>query len=270
MSRKRRSLKILGLALVASLAFAAFAAAAQAHEWKKNGTVLTSPESVSCEGGPWMLINEIGGIPIILEATKVSCNPGSTIFNSGGEAKDNGSLTFDGVTVASPPIGCEVHNEQVVTEELDTTLIEGPNGHAYDLFVPGASAEGLFAVVEIEGCVLEGNDPVTGSVAGEGNEFGVEEAKQPLVYGPAQDAAIAATAEAHTGEPYGLKFGIEPATLEGTATNFLPGGGVFGASAEVINCVRVENPKEGEYRTSKECIDTENRGSEGEWKRSPV
>ena len=79
-------------------------------------------------------------------------------------------------------------------------------------------------------CVLEGEFPVTGDIAGEGNLFGTYTTPQPLVFSSAVDAKIAATAEAETGTAYGLRFGASKATLTGTALNALASGEAFGSN----------------------------------------
>ena len=220
----------LAVALVAALSLATVgAAAAQGHEWKKgpNGETTVTSEAVTCSGGPFILQSKISNINIKLRAEGVSCNEGSRIYNEGGAAKDLGSLTFNGVTVVEPAIGCEVEGGSLTTEPIKTELI-GLEGRAYDLFQPASGS--IFVVLPIIECILEGEYPLVGDFAGEGNLFGIYTTPQPLVFGLTVDGKIKATAEAHTGTAYGIRFGASSMTLSGLTLNSLASGEAFGSN----------------------------------------
>ena len=214
--------------LVTSLAMT-FTAAAQGHEWKKGpkGETTVTSEAVTCSGGPFILQTKISNIIIKLNAESVSCNSGSKIYNEGGAAKDLGSLTFSGVTVVEPAIGCEVEGGSLTTEPLNTDLI-GLEGRGYDLFKPASGS--LITVVPIAECVLEGEYPLTGDFAGEGNLFGTYTTPQPLAFGSSVDTKVKATAEAHTGTAYGIRLGASSMTLSGVTLNSLASGEAFGSN----------------------------------------
>jgi hypothetical protein len=221
MARKRRSLKVLGLAVVAVLALSAvMASAASAKQWYVNGsaTPLAGSETVSCKTATgFTLTSKVGEITLVLKATGVECLAGSKIENSGGLGIDSGTLKFTGVTVEKPK-NCSVSGGSITTNALNTELIvpAGDTTNGYDLFKPATGSE--FVTVSITGgtCAVAGNYPVKGEIAGKGNTWGTELVEQPLAFSPTIDGV--------TGKK--LTFGGEPATMEGTALNLLSGANV--------------------------------------------
>jgi hypothetical protein len=219
---KRRSLKVLGLAVVAVLAFAVMASAASARSWKIAGTALSGSESVACKTSTgFTLTSKVGEVNLVLKATGVNCIGSSKIT---APSSDSGTLEFTGVTVEKPK-NCSVSEGKITTNPLTTELLEpsGDKTNGYDLFRPTTGEE--FVTVHITGslCAVAGNYPVKGSIAGKGNTWGTEAVEQPLAFSPATDTL--------TGKK--LTFGGEAATMEGTALNRLSGtnvGKVFGAA----------------------------------------
>jgi hypothetical protein len=215
MLKKRRSLKLVGLAVVAVMAFSAIAAnAASARSWNVNGSALTGSAGVTCSGGPFTLASEVGGLAIQLHATGVECI--SSVITAPN--KDSGSLKFTGVTVEKPSTKCTVPGGSLTTNALKTELLEvSGKTHGYDLFTPASGSE--FLTVTIASCAVAGEYPVEGSIAGEGEVWGTEQVEQPLNFSSAIDGV--------TG--HSLTFAEEAASLTGTAKNKLTSGLKFGA-----------------------------------------
>jgi len=214
MARKRRSLKILGLAVVVVLAFSAVAASAAsaAHQWTIESSKLLASESVEvdCKSSTgFVLTSVIGEINLELKATGVDCVESKL----NGPETDSGKLTFTGVTVVKPK-NCTVPGGDLTTNALKTTLLEDPSStHGFDLFEPASGTE--FVNVTLAGgtCTVAGSYPIKGSIAGEGEVWGTQLVEQPLKFSPTIDTT--------TG--HNLTFGGNPATMTGTALNTLIG-----------------------------------------------
>jgi hypothetical protein len=223
------SLKKLGLALVAVLALSAVvanSAMATATEsngfWYKAGAKVAAGTklAVTCGNtGNFVLESTVGAsnTPLKLEATTVTC-PGAEIFNESSKAKATGKIKFSGVKVVKPEGKCVVTGGTVETVALKGQVwMEGTT--AYERFAP-ASGE-TFANVSIEGCSIEEVYPAKGVVFGKSvNATGVEAATQEATF----SGAINTTAGG------ALTFGGHSATLAGTGTFKLTGGGNWSAN----------------------------------------
>jgi hypothetical protein len=157
----------------------------------------------------------VAGTPLKLRAKKASCI-GCKIWNEGGTtAVGSGEIEFTEVTAVTPPL-CKVKEEKVRTKALNVKAdymekVEGVETSTnYIQFKPVGVT---FATVTLKECSLAGNYNVEGTVyAKTVNNTGVFAPDQEVEF----SGAINATAK---GE---LKFGEEPATLEGKAKFWLP------------------------------------------------
>jgi hypothetical protein len=215
MLKERRSLKLVGLAVVAVMAFGAVAAnAASARSWNVNGSALSGSTGVTCSGGPFTLGTEIGGLAIQLHATGVECFS-SVITSPGGGSE---TLKFTGVKVEKPSTKCTVPGGDITTNPIRITFLEVPGRtHLYLEVLPASGSE--YFTLAISGCAIAGEYPFEGSIAGEGEVWGTELVEQPLNFSSAIDSV--------TG--HHLTFGGEAASLTGTAKLKLTSGLKFGA-----------------------------------------
>jgi hypothetical protein len=223
MRAKTRSLELLGVAMVAVLAISAITAgAASARTWRVAGAVLVGNESVSCKinAGSFELESEVGGIPVVIAATGVECLSGAKIFNS-GTGQGAVTLKFTGVTVVQPA-KCSITGGTITTNPLKTQLTEIAGvKESFNLVQPVTGTELVTITLSGGTCVVAGNYPLKGKIAGEGNNWGTEVVEQPLSFSLPIDIK--------TG--FGLTFGGAPAILEGTTLLRLSGantGKVFG------------------------------------------
>jgi hypothetical protein len=234
MSKMKRSLAGLGVAMVAALALSVFASSALASQataeanWTIEGATFANGQTVGCEAeGTLKLESTIGTTPVTITATKVECVE-ATLSNSGTTALDGGKLKFSGLTVDGLAAGCTAV-EPISTNLLSTKLVtttdttDVPSGLG-DTFAP-AETGGAFATVKLNtNCgASAGSYPVKGSVVGESNKLGLLAVKQPLKFSSTINKGYTEDA---------LTFGGKPATLTGTALNFLTGtnsGKKFGA-----------------------------------------
>jgi hypothetical protein len=226
MSTRKHFAKILGMAIVASLAIAAFAAAsASASHWKVEGAKLAegtaNGKGVSAAlkaGTTATLKGKLLGQEFVLTATTLSSSEGR-IYQEGTESKDEGFLEFSGLTV-DKPAGCGIESP-IKTKALKSLLVDhSTSTHAYDKFFP---AEGeVFATIKVTGCAVAGSYNVKGTTFGEGNVWGEEFVEQSLNFSPAINTTLGGA----------LTLGTSAAelTLEGVNTlNGAEAGKKFGA-----------------------------------------
>jgi hypothetical protein len=236
MRKSRRGLKALGLSLIAVLAMSIAASAAQAAPtleeavWAVEGTSIgTSTETVGCKAnGTISLAGTIAETAVTLTAKKVEClSTAATpvlekavIKNSGTTALDEGKLRFSEITVDGLGSECKV-TEPITTAAINTSLVKAEvtgkvASNLGDTFVPATGTTGTFATVQfLSGCgAAVGSFPVKGSTVGATEKLGVSLLEQPLTFN-------AAGREAWPGAT--LNFGGKPATISGSALNFLSG-----------------------------------------------
>jgi hypothetical protein len=230
MSHKRHALKILGVAVMASLAISAFAAAsASASHWTVGGSGATLTEATNVEASlkpetSAKLVGTLLGQTFELTATTLSSSGwegtgSATIYQEGLLSKAKGRLSFSGLTVDKPS-GCTV-TSPIVTKNLTAELIDHTgNEHAFVKFFPEEGA--TFATIVVKGCAVAGSYPVKGTVYGEGNVWGTETAEQPLNFSPAINETLGGA----------LTLGVNPATLTAEGINKLSSGAKFGAETK--------------------------------------
>jgi hypothetical protein len=239
MSTKKHLGRIIGLAIMATLAVSAFVAAtASAHQWTIGGQTLSVLKGTGTANGVGVTAELEGGTTaklkgtllgktFVLTSTTVDSDEG-TIFQEGNVAKDSGILTFSGLTV-DEPAGCAVESPiktKPLTTELVTHKFKDENGtettslKAYDKFFPEEGE--VFATIKVTGCAVAGSYNVKGVVYGEAEEWGVEKVNQPLNFSPAINATLGGS----------LTLGSNAAELTASGTNHLIGalaGSAFGA-----------------------------------------
>jgi hypothetical protein len=228
--------------------------------WNKAGVKLASGTklAVTCGNtGNFVLESTVGAsnTPLKLEASTVTC-PGGEIFNESEKAKATGKIKFSGVKVIKPEGKCVVTGGTVETVALKGQVwMEGTT--MYERFAP-ASGE-TFANVSIEGCSIEEVYPAKGVVFGKSvNATGEEAETQELTFSGAVNTTAGGS----------LTFGGHAATLAGTGTFKLTGGGRWGASEVPISCIHVEGHV-GNFDTEAKCTGTEERfAGSGEWERN--
>ncbi len=214
MGLRRFLLAMAGLAALGAItATGASAAAETGGKWYVEGTEITEPVGVVCDGSV-ALAGELSGIEIVLEAESVECIE-STIFNEEGAGKASGKLKFTGMTVATIPT-CEIENGSVETYALNIEVFmdsEDPE-LVFEKFETAEEKVNL-AIVRIRGesCPITGNRPLKGYVYGEAAApTGVESVFQSFAFSEEVDATAG-------GE---LEFSGNPAQLEGMLYTVIP------------------------------------------------
>jgi hypothetical protein len=171
----KRSIKMLGLALVAALAFSAVAAgAAQANtpRWKVNGAYLGSgvKKAFTVTSGKSTLSAPNLGLTIVCTSDKGS---GSIIGSEAGSpGLDEGSVTYEGCSVEKAA-ECQVHSPGAPVGTIKTValkselvwLTELGNEAGVRLFPASGTT---FVEIAVEECAAEQTEPlpVTGEVVG--------------------------------------------------------------------------------------------------------
>lgn len=208
-------LAIAGLAAIGAVAAnSASAAAETGGKWYVEGTEITEPVGVVCDGSV-ALAGELSGVEIALKAERVECIE-LTIFNEEGAGKASGKLKFTGMTVATIPT-CEIETGSVETYPLNIEVFmdsEDPE-LVFEKFDTAEEKVNL-AIVRIRGesCPITGNRPLKGYVFGEAAApTGVQSVFQSLAFSEEVDATTG-------GE---LEFSGNPAHLDGKLYTVIPG-----------------------------------------------
>lgn len=162
-----RKIKVVGLALVAVMAFSAIAASAQAApapRWKVAGAFLANGATKNYEGkltGTALL--EVPGL-LTLEST--SCTASGKIVGSAAETSGKGKesvLKCSGIKVKEAP-ACEVANVETNKMKGELGWMNESGGENIATFEPEVGTE--FTTVSISECALEGEYTVTGATLG--------------------------------------------------------------------------------------------------------
>jgi hypothetical protein len=220
----RRAIRILGVALVASLALAAVAvASASATTWKAGGSLFTNGQSATVTvsnkaalgGTGFTFAFKVLGKTVKFTAATLS-GEGVKISQSGSEALGSGKLIFSGITVVDPS-GCGV--EAITTEPLSSRLESntGLTSKVADHLFPTSGES--FAKIKVTACAIAGTYPLKGTLYAETNALGVIAVNQPLKFSPAINTAAGGK----------LLLGTEEMTLTGVGINTLTSGLSWGA-----------------------------------------
>lgn len=182
----RRKIPILGVTILAALAFSAVASsAAQAFEYEVNGSLVSElGGSIGTTGSSssFGLSGTVAGASF-----QVSCkatSSGKVLSPGTGET----TITASGCS-AVKPVGCVVPN---FTVKAKTELYQ-VGGALYEKYVPLNGAGTNFTTLKLEECAAEGNYPVKGSFAGLNNSYTTQQEKQTLEYSAASNEAVGAT-----------------------------------------------------------------------------
>jgi len=229
----KRTVRFVGLAVMAAAAFSAFAAspafaAHSGNQWVVDGTALGNGEfetvTPSLMSAKAALTSKVQNQSFKLTATGLKCGVLSlcqikqVIEGEAAHAKIEGKLTFTGVSI-DEPTGCSVATE-ITTTELVAEVIT-VTGTAYVKFSPKSGT--TLANITITGCAVAETYPVKGSVCAETWSLGTETALQR--------AAFSEFINNRSCGPGSLKVGAEPAVITGEATYRLPGELSWGAKA---------------------------------------
>ena len=203
----RRVLRMVGTGLVIAIAFAAFAASAQAIEWSYEGKVLKEGEikelPCSLEGSS-QLETHVSGQLVKLNFTGVKCI-GWKIQNKSGQAISNGKLEFTGVTVLSPA-NCSGLSS-LTTKSISGLALEEPKlGTGFGVrYVPEAGEETGWMTFELTGASC----PIKTTIIPKGSDVAEVFAEETMV----QPYKFNSTVQSLTGST--LHVGTETAVLTG-------------------------------------------------------
>jgi hypothetical protein len=233
MSQAKHRLTALGLGLLAALMLTAlWAAGAQAEAgatWKKNTVPITSAVEVNGELETGVnhpkLLTTFNGAAVSILCEKFKIEDGLLLT----EGKSLGNLLFDECTTfinEVPEPQCDLvphtgktHEIEALVKDLivlDKTVVGNPEG--YDLFSPDNGTTTFVTLLYKKGteCILPAEIGITGeSIVEDCNHaFRTEAAVHLIKEAPA--SLFSST---------GLKFGKNPATIDGSINLFLVGGG---------------------------------------------
>jgi hypothetical protein len=227
-------MRILGVALMVTAAFSAFAAsqafaAHSGHQWTVGSTLLGNggEEEVipSLMSEKATLTGTVQNQSFKMTATGLKCATGATckikqvIEGEAAHARATGKLTFTGISV-DEPVGCKSTSE-ITTTNLVAEVITAPGGTGtYVKFSPESGT--LFANVTLTGCAVAETYPVKGSVCAETNAIGTMEVHQKAVFSEAINTAGCGAGS--------LTLGGKAAAITGEATNTLLSEASWGAA----------------------------------------
>lgn len=229
MNGHRRSLRIIGLAVMAAAALSAFTAgsafaAHTGHQWTvgeeklaNNATKAVVPSLMSANA---VLTGTVQNQAFEMTATGLEC--GSTcvieqkIEGENARALAKGKLKFTGLSVVKPA-GCSAATT-LTSEELTAELVTN-GGTLYAKFAPAGTT---FAKITLTGCAAAETYSVKGSVCAVTDPIGTMTVAQPATFAVATNGSCA--------EGAGLTLGGKAANIVGEATNTLSGGASWGAA----------------------------------------
>jgi hypothetical protein len=223
MSRARLLLLCLVGALSVVAVSAASASAKISFEWFVNGTLLKGGEKEAFtsnnDGNIFDFHSRLAGSALLLLSTEVTTE-GGTIFG-GSPGTNEEVVVFKNVTADFPIAGCTVESlpnpvaGTVRTSLLKTEIVEGENGEVLILFTPktGAFTTLLLLKKGTEACT-PANIPtnVEGNILGLPLPQRTSVLRQNIVFPSKESNFFLVNGTLDTS---GLKFGVEPATLQG-------------------------------------------------------
>lgn len=209
----------LGTVLASNASAAATTTDVQWYTGAAPGTLLSGSATLNTSlVGTAVLSTNVGGVPIVLEATGVEC-AGCIVENVSGAAVGSGKLKWTGVSVQAPST-CTV-SSTITTDALTFKADYMVGTTDYILLEPTAGSGAAFMSFSLSGisCPLQATIVHKGTLFGQfANATGTQATSQTVDF----SGTINSTAGGTT------HVGAETATVEGSIAFSLASGAAFG------------------------------------------